>query len=232
MGIILVSVKCPNCGASLDIDSSREQAFCSYCGTKILLHNENEYVYRHIDDAGIKQAETDQIVQLKKMEIAEKKRVANEKKFKIKIIISLASAAIGILMMVVGWMAGSASGDPNSGFYMLSLVGMFPLLGAAYIWLHSKKDEEDDDYGEKVKVPSGIMDYEKKSYHAIEAVFKSAGFTNVQCVPLNDLSVGLLKRPEMVESITIHGEKVTSGGDKYMPNASVVISYHSYPGRK
>ena len=155
-----------------------------------------------------------------------------EKKFKIKIIISLASAAIGILMMVVGSMAGSASGDPNSGFYMLSLVGMFPLLGAAYIWLHSKKDEEDDDYGEKVKVPSGIMDYEKKSYHAIEAVFKSAGFTNVQCVPLNDLSVGLLKRPEMVESITIHGEKVTSGGDKYMPNASVVISYHSYPGRK
>ena len=32
----LVSLKCPECGAELDIDDSREYAFCSYCGSKVM----------------------------------------------------------------------------------------------------------------------------------------------------------------------------------------------------
>ena len=31
-------VNCPNCGASMDIEDNREFAFCSYCGTKIILN--------------------------------------------------------------------------------------------------------------------------------------------------------------------------------------------------
>lgn len=69
----LISVKCPECGATLNIEEGREQAFCTYCGTKVLLHNENEYIYRHIDEAGVKQAETDRIVRMKQMELAKKK---------------------------------------------------------------------------------------------------------------------------------------------------------------
>ena len=30
-------VKCPNCGASMEIEESREFAFCSFCGTKIIV---------------------------------------------------------------------------------------------------------------------------------------------------------------------------------------------------
>ena len=37
-------------------------------------------------------------------------------------------------MMVVGSELGSASGDPNSGWYMMSIVGIFPLCGIAVIW--------------------------------------------------------------------------------------------------
>ena len=81
----------------------------------------------------------------------------------------------------------------------------------------SDKDKEDDelDFGDKVKVPSGISGYESKSYSAIEAMFVSAGFTNVRCVPLNDLTMGLLKKPGMVHSITIRGKEITSGGKKF-----------------
>ena len=32
----MITVNCPNCGASMDIDESREFAFCTFCGTKIL----------------------------------------------------------------------------------------------------------------------------------------------------------------------------------------------------
>ena len=59
-------------------------------------------------------------------------------------------------------------------------------------------------------------------------MFVSAGFTNVRCVPLNDLTMGLLKKPGMVQSITIRGKEITSGGKKFSPDAPVVISYHSH----
>lgn len=41
MGIKLITVKCPECGASLDIEEGRKQLFCSYCGSKILIQNDN-----------------------------------------------------------------------------------------------------------------------------------------------------------------------------------------------
>ena len=31
----IVNVKCPNCGAAIQLDSSREEGFCSYCGSKV-----------------------------------------------------------------------------------------------------------------------------------------------------------------------------------------------------
>lgn len=39
--------------------------------------------------------------------------------------------------------------------------------------------------------------------------------------------MGLLKKPNMVESITINGHNTTSGGKKYNPDATVIITYHS-----
>lgn len=232
MGVTFTSVKCPECGASLPIEEGRTQVFCSYCGTKVLVTNENEHIYRHIDEAGIKQAETDRLVKLKQMEIAEKKRAASERTKALKIKISLILAAVGIIMMVAGDMLGHSSGDPDSGYYMMSMVGLFPLMGAGYIWLLPKaKEDDDDDFGDKVKVPSVVSDYEKKSYVAIEAMFRGAGFTNINCIPLNDLTFGLLKKPNMVESITINGKEITSGGKKFAPDAKVVISYHSVASR-
>lgn len=104
-------------------------------------------------------------------------------------------------------------------------------MGAGYIWLFSKKDDNENDCDGKIRVPNSITDYEKKSYVAIEAMLKSAVFTNIRCVPLNDLTTGFLKKPEMVESITIDGQQVSSGGRKFLPDAAVVISYHSFSGR-
>lgn len=31
-----VSVKCPDCGAEINLDESREFGFCSYCGAKVV----------------------------------------------------------------------------------------------------------------------------------------------------------------------------------------------------
>ena len=55
--------------------------------------------------------------------------------------------------------------------------------------------------------------------------------TNIDCVALNDLTTGLLKKPSMVESITINGHRIESGGKKFVGDAKVIISYHSFAGR-
>lgn len=229
MSLEFISVKCPDCGATLNIEDGREFAFCTYCGAKVILHNENEHIYRHIDEAGIKQAETERLVRMKQLELVEKKQADERKTRTLKVIISLTLATIGILMMVIGNALGHASGDPNSSYHMVSLIGFFPLLGAAYVWIFSTKKSTDEevDLGDMAKVPSSISEYEKKSYSAIEAMFIGAGFTNIKCVPLNDLTVGILKKPGMVESITINGHTISSGGKKYPKDAPVIITYHS-----
>ncbi|MGN1276412.1 MAG: hypothetical protein ACI4UK_05420 [Floccifex sp.] len=217
MAIKINSVKCPSCGANLPIEEGRQQIFCSYCGTKVVVTNENEYIYRHIDEAEIKNAEANQIVQLKKLEIIERKRAEAAKVKRVKIIISILMGIVGVGLMIAG--AG-----------MGGLVGLLVLEGVMFIWMMGDEDKEDEDidFGDKVKVPSAISDYESKNYAAIESMFRSAGFNNVKCIPLNDLTMGLLKKPGMVESITINGHSVTSGGKKYSPDAAVIISYHSH----
>lgn len=35
----LVDIKCPNCGASIQLDGSRECGFCSYCGSKVQIQD-------------------------------------------------------------------------------------------------------------------------------------------------------------------------------------------------
>ena len=57
---------------SLDFEEGRKYIFCSYRGAKILLDNDNEYIFRHIDEASIKRAETYRIVKLKKIVFIEK----------------------------------------------------------------------------------------------------------------------------------------------------------------
>lgn len=233
MSINLISLKCPECGAQLKIEDDRPHIFCMYCGTKILIHNENEFIYRHIDEAGLKQAETDRIVKLKQMEFAERARQAAEASKRFRIILALSLGLIGIVVMVVGGFLGEATGNPDSSFYMLSTLGVFPLFGALFIAISFMGNDADEiDYGDKIKVPSSISGYDSKNYVSIEHAFKSAGFTNITCVPLNDLTTGLLKKPNTVESITINGKQITSGGKKFFSDAAIVISYHSFAYRK
>jgi DNA-directed RNA polymerase subunit RPC12/RpoP len=219
----MIVLKCPECHASLDIEEGRKQVFCSYCGAKIIVENENEHIYRHIDEAQIKRAESDGIVQMRKLELAEKKRAAREKTKSLKIKISITLGVIMIGSLVFGY-----AGDSGYGLTSASMmVGMVCAIALMMMWMNNiNNNDSEDDFDEKVKVPS-LSDYENQSYMAIEAKFRSSGFTNIKCVPLNDLKVGLLKKPNMVESITINGHNTTSGGKKYLPDANVVIAYHS-----
>lgn len=61
MAIKFIPIKCPECDADLDIEEGRKVMFCSYCGRKIVMVDENEFKYnvthRHVDVAKIREVE-------------------------------------------------------------------------------------------------------------------------------------------------------------------------------
>lgn len=222
MSVKFTTVKCPECGASLQMEEGRNKMFCSYCGAQVILTNENEYVYRHIDEAGIKQAETDRMVELKKLEILEKKREEAAKIKVIKIIISIVLGAVAIIFITKGY------GGNEPGYAMPGLICAMILL---YMWLGSIGNRDNDiDIEDKIYIPSGANNFKNKNYQTVEAEFRSAGFSNIQCVSLQNLTTGLLKKPNMVESVSINGKDIKDFNNraKVSPNAVVVISYHSF----
>ena len=198
--------------------------FCSYCGAEILVANDNEFVdehiYRHIDDADIKRAETDQMIRLRKMELIEKELKKSKKIKTFKVILCLILGVIAFFTIGFGF---------TSEAYGFAFVGLFSMCGIGFIGLSMDKDRVDIDVllGDMVKVPDIASNFENKNYEIVEGAFVGAGFTNVKSVPLNDLTFGLLKKPGMVASISINGEEINSSGKKFLPNAMVIISYHS-----
>ena len=218
MAIKLIPMKCPSCGAELSVEEDRKQIFCSFCGCKIIINNENEYTYRMIDEAGIKQAEVNRDVQMKKYEIYEKNRVEKEKRNKIKFFISI---LLGIVMLI-SFGLGYKLELGTSGLLVSALTLMF-------MW--GNNSDNDCETGDNLKIPSGISDYANKNYTAIETILKDAGFTNIKCIPLNDLTTGLLKKPGMVESITINGQAI-SYAKKYSKDSSIIIMFHSFAEKR
>lgn len=67
------TVKCPSCGGELTVkDENRDFMFCEYCGTKVRLDDYQE-THRFVDEARIKESENQKELELKRMELEEKK---------------------------------------------------------------------------------------------------------------------------------------------------------------
>ena len=51
----LVNMTCPNCGAQLQVDVDKKQAYCEHCGTKLFMQDDvHHIVYDNAEDAGYK----------------------------------------------------------------------------------------------------------------------------------------------------------------------------------
>lgn len=116
----VISLKCPECGASLSIEEGRTQCFCQYCGTKIMLDDERSYTktIHTIDDAKIRQAEINREIQLKKMEMEENKEKRSRLVLVFKVIFSV--ILVGIAML----------GMEND-----SIIGLFAICVLMWMWL-------------------------------------------------------------------------------------------------
>ena len=226
MSILVNEIKCPSCGANLKIEAGRDKVYCTYCGTPIVITNENEYIYRHIDEAEIKKAEVEKLVELKKLELLERKQEEKSKRKRFRIIISVILGTIGLLFCGIGAISGIDG---------LFAPGLLSIMILAYMWLLAQNEyyedgDDDTSLGKGVHLPTGIVDYKNKNFNLIETHFHSAGFYDVQCIPLRDLTTGILQRPNHVESITINGENVNKFNfkSKIPTDSKIVITYHSF----
>ena len=130
MAIKFISVKCPECGASLPIEEGRKQVFCSYCGTKVMVTNENEYIYRHIDEADVKKAETDRIIRMRQQELDAQLNAQNTG---IRKILTTIWLILSLIILAICVVKIAFLDDFITGFLMLFYVGGPVIGGGGYL---------------------------------------------------------------------------------------------------
>ena len=122
MAIKMNSIKCPECNATLPIEEGRSQCFCSYCGAKIIITNENEHIYRHINEAKVKQAETERLVELKRLELEEKKRKTETRIRILKIVITILLGIVAAVCFAIRETSDGKIWPMTYGFLCLNVI--------------------------------------------------------------------------------------------------------------
>ena len=131
----LIAITCPKCGGNVHIPAGSSQCFCMFCGASLHFDDGSKtVVFRNVDEARIKEAEIAEAMELRKMELDKELRPSRLKTMAL-------LGIVGLIMVVVGYFAGHSSGDPNSPWYMVSLLGMFPLVAIPYIWLSMNRKD-------------------------------------------------------------------------------------------
>ena len=95
----VISAKCSNCGAELQLDDSREVAFCQYCGHKLILSTVKKTEHTTIirNEAEIIRAQTE----AKQAELAENRKRRTEKIRRIKTILKVSIPVVLALIISV-----------------------------------------------------------------------------------------------------------------------------------
>lgn len=228
MSLQVVTLTCPSCGATLTIDDGRDSCFCSYCGSKVQVVNENEYIYRHIDEAGIKQAEVDRDIRMRQLDIEERDKGFDHQVRKILFYLWLASiAVVALLCLYLAFFTGELGG--LSAFNTLFYVGGPVVGGGAYILFKLLPDRDEDKIVRAnggIRFPKGHEPFNEQHYETVLSSLRAAGFYNVTAINMHDLKIGLFQKPGKIEKITVAGKDITSGGRYYDPNVPIVITYH------
>ena len=139
MAIQFITIKCPECGAVLSIDNAREVAFCTYCGAKVIIHNENEHIYRNIDEARIREAETNREIKLKQLEM-EERNIASKKTL---IVVWIIAVAILTFISLIG----ISFGKEEMGYLCLGIAMNAGIWGGIFIFGKSNEKRKHVEIG-------------------------------------------------------------------------------------
>ena len=144
------AVKCPSCGASVQLPEGRDKGCCAYCGTLVTAEKTNEKVVRHVDEAKLKHEEAKlkheeaaAAVRLKELEMEEHRRELEERRRPKK---TLAKVILVVVMLISFFVGDSSilskegSLGFGTGFNMVGLVCALILL----MWMPSSSNSKKD----------------------------------------------------------------------------------------
>lgn len=191
MAVKLTSVKCPECGANLPIEEGRERLFCSYCGTPVIVTNENEKIVRHIDEAKIKRAETDRVIKYGQLEL-EKKRIERElddacfmRKLQ-SLLVKIWIALVLIIFCICLWfmLRGKGRGLFDASIF-IGYVGAPIVAGGGFLIFKVLPDRmarrQLISQG-GIYFPKSLEPFDGQDFRHMNRVLKSSGFKNVECI--------------------------------------------------
>ena len=227
MAITIHEVKCPSCNANLPIEEGRKMLYCAYCGTQITVTDDNEYTYRYIDEAQIVQSDNNKAVRMRELDIAEKRGTITDT-FKMTLIKIWLIVSIALLVIAVGIML-FAGDDGGMGFLFFLYVVAPVAGGGAYLLFKVMPEKENERTLKKsgaIRFPTNLEPFNEQNYEVIQNALQHAGFTNISCLNMHDLTFGLLVKHGTVEKVMVNGQEITSGGKLYMPNVQITITYH------
>ena len=101
----IISLRCPECNATLHIDEGVNECYCQYCGAKLFLDDENVSVihtYRKVDEARLKEAEIRKELKMKRMELEKEEREKEREDEKRKTIINAIILIAAVVIMSLG----------------------------------------------------------------------------------------------------------------------------------
>lgn len=189
-------IKCPSCGAPLDIKRGADTCECLSCGCmfaidngkleytynkNIYIRNDTSYTERYIEDAEVIRARTEE---------KEKKR--------------------DWIFLV-------------SFFLVMSLIATLCFVWAHILGKNEEKKIEDAKNSGMI-CAGYYEDYLEKDYKGVVAQFEAAGFTNIQTIDLHDAGIRFWDNGEVV-SVSVDGDTQFSRSDYFSPDTKVVISH-------
>lgn len=239
---------CPSCGASLNLDDeNRDFGFCQYCGARIML-DDYRSTHRIVDEARIREDETNRMIRMRELEIAEREReqaradeererlieqqrVERENKKSRKaafVSFCIAAAVIVIGVIMIG------SGDEDAALFglLVLMIGINIIIFTLVKRSNKKREYEEANNARlgMIKLTFDPEDFEDKNYQSVRSLYTGIGFQNVSAIDMRDLLLGLIEKPGEVESVTINGEDPVQG-KWYYPNAVIIIKYHGFKNR-
>ena len=119
----MITLKCPECGADIDIEEGHKQCFCKYCGTKILIDDgrSTTHIYHKVDEARIKKVEVDKLIRLKELEIEKEERQYHRSVVKYKVIALIILGIVGTISFVID---NGAEGRASIVGYICAMVAI------------------------------------------------------------------------------------------------------------
>lgn len=77
-----------------------------------------------------------------------------------------------------------------------------------------------------IRIPKGLTPYNKQYYYVIFGTFRTAGFSNIICLNLEDIDGVTSYKEEQVAEVTINGDAVRPGMGPFPTDIPIIVTYH------